>query len=278
MGIFDKKKTKYIEPEAFPGAKKKRGDIFAAAEPGAIERLERTGQTYPGPLVASLSEFEETGLGGLRNYLGQPSATEGELYTSAVDSILKTLEGGDPQYAEAYKKALRRDLEEGMDLLASKTSARDKYFGGGRIQTTGEMVEDYLTNLAVIRAEEQERAKDRALQAVGPALEYSQFAETEPLQRIAASQEFGQLPRLIQQAEMDADYQEWVRALNDLGISLDTATGLATFQPGMTAVTEGGGIGGTLAGGLVGGGLALATGGATGGFIPGAMVGSLFNR
>lgn len=244
LGGNGRKGAKYIEPESFPGAKEKRKKLFEAAEPGALGRLGLAGEGYQGPLVAALSEFEETGLEGLRDYLGQPLPTEGELYTSAVDEILKTLSAeGDEEYKQAYKTKMMRELEEGMDLLASKTSARDKYFGGGRIETSGEMIEDYLAELAVIQAEVDERAKGRKMQAIQDALGFTQYAEEAPVQRIGVSQQYGALPRLIKQAEMDADYQEWLRALSDLGISLDTATGLATYQPGGTMVTGGGGGG-----------------------------------
>jgi len=242
MSIFTKKeKTK--ELEAFPGAAKMRGTLAGAAEPGALERVGRAGQTYPGPLVAALSEFEETGLKGLGDYLGRPPATEGKLYTSAVDEIAKTLSGDyDPaqsEYYQAYRTAVMRELEESKDRLAARTSAGDKFFGGGRIATEGEMEESAVGDLALVLGQLAERERERRLGAVPQALSLTQYGEQAPVDRVAASQQFGALPRLIEQAEMDTEYQEWIRALNDLGIALDTATGLATYTPGV--ITTGGG-------------------------------------
>jgi len=244
MALFTKKEKIKVAPEAYPGQRAQLGRIAGAAEPGALERIGRAGEPYPGPLVAALSEFEETGLGGLREFLGKPLPTEGKLYTSAVDEILRTLEGeydpAESEYYQAYRTGVMRELEEAKDRLAAVTSARDKYFGGGRIATTGEMEETAIGELAMISAQLAERERERRIGAVPQALGLAEYGEAAPAQRVAISQQLGALPRLIEQAEMDAEYQEWVRALSDLGISLDVATGLATYQP--TAVATGGGL------------------------------------
>ena len=247
MGIFsDPKKTKAVlAPEAFPGQRAMLGDIAGAAKPGALQRLQLAGTAYQGPLVAALSEFEETGLEGLRDYLGTQLPTEGALYQSAEAEILKTLSGEeyDPAsggYYQAYRTQIMRELEEAKDRLASRASAGDKLFGGGRIATEGEMEESAVGQMALVLGQMAERERERKLSVLPQALQYTQYGEAAPLQRVAASQQFGALPRLIEQAEMDAEYQEWMRQLNDLGISLDVATGLATYQPGYYTQTTGG--------------------------------------
>jgi len=246
MGLFtSNKKTKYIEPESYPGAKANRGLLAGVAQPGAEERLRLAGTEYQGPLVAALSEFEQQGLAELGDYLNSPLGTEGELYGSAEEEILKTLQGEyDPvnsDYYKAYKNQIMREIQEAKDRLAARASAGDKFFGGGRISTEGEMEESALGQMAVTLGELQERERERRLGAVQQALQLTQYGEEAPVARITAAETLGALPRLIKQAEYDADYQEWMRALNDLGIALDTATGLATYQPNIIAETSGGG-------------------------------------
>lgn len=246
MGIFStSKKSKMVIPESFPGASAMRGRLAGAAEPGALKRIGLAGTEYQGPLVAALSEFEETGLAGLKDWLGSELPTEGTLYKSAADEIQKTLSGEayDPvhgEYYKAYRTQIMRELEEAKDRLAARASAGDKLFGGGRITTEGEMEESALGQMALTLGQLQERERERRLGAVGQALGLTQYEEAAPLARVAASQQYGALPRLIEQAEMDAEYQEWMRALNDMGIALDVATGLATYQPGGAMVTTGG--------------------------------------
>lgn len=253
MGIFDSlfgKKEKTVKPttrefKLYDPMAGYRSELAGAAKDPALERLRRAGEPYQGPLTAALSEFEEAGLMGLGEYLQSPIGTEGILYQSAEDEILKTLQGEayDPAsgpYYQAYRNQIMRELEEAKDRLAARASAGDKFFGGGRIATEGEMEESALGQLAVTLGGMAERERERRLGAVPRALEMTQYGEVAPVQRMATAFQFGQLPRLIEQAEMDAEYQEWIRALNDLGIALDTATGLATYQPRTALVsTEG---------------------------------------
>ena len=244
MSIFTTKEKIKQAPESFPGAATMRKNLATTAEPGALERLKLAGTEYQGPLVAALSEFEETGLQGLEDYLGQPLPTEGTMYKSAVDEIMKTLTGeydpAESEYYKAYRTGVMRELEESKDRLAARASAGDKFFGGGRIATEGELEESAMGDMAMVMGQLAESERERRLGAVPQALGLTQYGEEAQLQRVAASQQYGELPRLIEQAEMDADYQEWIRALGDLGIALDTATGLATYQP--TAVKTGGGL------------------------------------
>lgn len=283
MGIFTKKERIELPPQAYPGQRKQLGALGKAAQPGALQRIGLAGTEYQGPLVAALSEFEETGLASLEDWLGSELPTEGTLYKSAADEIQKTLSGEayDPvhgEYYQAYRTQVMRELEEAKDRLAARASAGDKLFGGGRIATEGEMEESALGQMALILGQLQERERERRLGAVGQALGLTQYEEAAPLARVAASQQYGALPRLIEQAEMDAEYQEWMRALNDMGIALDVATGLATYQPGFIAT--GGGpkdwvkdVGGiiSLAGGLSG----LFAGGGGGGQIGSTLQGKL---
>ncbi len=243
MGIFSTpKKTKaVVAPESFPGAGAMRRRLAGAAEPGALERIGRAGQEYQGPLIAALSEFEETGLAGLKDWLGTELPTEGVMYKSAADQIMKMLsEESNEEYRQAYKTQALRELQEAKDRLASRSARGSKLFGGTRLGVEGEMEEDFLANLAVFQAELDERRKERILRATQQALGFTQYEEGVQPRRTAISQTLGALPREIEQAEMDADYQEWMRALNDLGISLDVATGLATYQPGYFLETTGG--------------------------------------
>lgn len=237
MGLFSSpSKYKYIQPEPFTGAAGYRKELAEAAKPGALKRISLAGTPYQGPLVAALSEFEETGLAGLKDWLGGELPTEGVMYKSAADEILKTLAGEeyDPtkgEYYKAYRTGVMRELEEAKDRLAARASAGDKLFGGGRRKVEGELEESAVGDLALVLGQLAERERERRLGTVGQALELTRYEEAAPLGRIEASQVFGELPRLIEQAEMDREYQEWIRALSDMGIALNVATGLATYQP-----------------------------------------------
>ncbi len=65
------------------------------------------------------------------------------------------------------------------------------------------------------------------------------FEERMPLGRIAAAQQLGALSRQWEQAVLDAQREEYLRQLTDLGIPLDVATQMSTYQPPMYQPTYG---------------------------------------
>ncbi len=234
MSLFSKSsKPKVLW--AYPNQQADRTNLASAALPGALERLNTAGQSYPGDLVAPLSEFEQTGLEDLDRYLGSTPATETDLYKQAEGEISKTLTGGyDPlgdTYYQAYRNQVLNELQESKDRLAASTSSRDKYFGGGRISTEGELERESLGDLSLMLAQLAQNERQNKLNAVPMAMNLTTYGETAPLARVAASQEYGDLPREIEQAGLSAEYQEYIRQLEDLGIPLDTALSLALMQP-----------------------------------------------
>lgn len=237
MGIFSKpSKYKYIQPESFPGAPKLRKTLATTAEPGALERLRRAGETYPGQLTAPLSEFETTGLEQLGQYLESPLPTTGGLYGAARGEVEKTLAGEeyDPfkgEYYQAFQENLKRELAEAKDRLAARTSARDAFYGGGRVAGEAELEETALGGLRQELGRLQEAERARMLGVVPWATEMTAYEEQAPLTRIAAAQEFGALPREWQQAGLDREKLEYLRQLTDLGLPLEVAFKLATWQP-----------------------------------------------
>jgi len=215
-----------------------REDLLVESLKAALERLQRAGEPYPGQLpgTAGPSEYEQMGLEQLGQYLQGPLPSEGSLWGQAKGEIGKTLGGEeyDPvqgAYYQAYRSQVMRELEEAKDRLGAQTSARDKYFGGGRIQTTGELEETATGNLAMTLGQLSERERVRRLGAVEPAMRMTAFEEAEPLARVQASQTFGALPRQLEEAGLGAQYGEWIRQLQDLGVPLETAMTLAMYKP-----------------------------------------------
>lgn len=211
-----------------------RKSLYEAAEPGALSRLGRAGETYPGDLTAPLSGFEQRGLGQLGDYLDRPPASQDPLFQAGREELLKTFGGEyDPEgpYYQAYKTKVMQELTEAKDRLAATTSARDKFFGGGRISATGELEESAVGDLALVLGQLYERERERKLQAVPEATRLGLTEEMLPLQRIEAATTFGAIPRQIEQEGLNREYSEWQRALADLGIPLDVAQGLATYRP-----------------------------------------------
>lgn len=230
-----------------------RERLAKLAEPGAKERIGRAGEPYPGPLTAGLSGYEQTGLDLLRKYLGSTPLTQQPLYGMAKEELGKTFgEEYDPaqgEYYKAYRSNMLRELAEAKDRLASRTSARDIFGSTGRVAGEAELEETALGNLTEVLGRLFETERGRKLGAVPMAQQLLAFGEAAPRERIGAATTYGALPRATEQASYDAQYQEWLRQLGDLGIPLDTATGLATVTPPMYQPTYGpSGLSQTMAG------------------------------
>ncbi len=236
MGIFSSPaKKKLIQPESFPGAPKLRQDIGEAAGPGALERLERAGEAFPGQLTAERSGFEETGLAHVGEYLDTPYASSDPLYQSARQEYEQTLgDGRDPfesEYYQAFRDNTLRELAEAKDRLASRTSARDSFYTGGRIAGEGELEETALGGLRQTLGEMQERERLTRLGIAPDALRLAMAQNLEPAMRAEQALTFGERERSFRQTELDREREEWIRQLTDLGIPLQTAFNIATWQP-----------------------------------------------
>lgn len=232
MGIFDPT-VESLEPDWQAELRKK---VTGKAAGGAFERLNRAGEAYTGELTAPMSEQEKTGMDLLTKFLGT-AGTESPLYGQAESEFAKTLGGEYDPSASEYYKALRnsvlRELRLAKDRLASATSARDQYFGGGRIAETGKLEEGATNQLATVLGQLAEKERQNRLAVAQGVPAFVSARQGAALAPVAASQQYGALPRTIQQASDEAQYQEWLRQLNDLGIPLDTLLGLATYSPPM---------------------------------------------
>jgi len=219
-------------PQMTPEQREALKQILPPATDKALTRIARAGQAYPGEFVAPLSEFEEFGLGALDRYLGSELPTQSNLFGAAKGRLEDVLSGEyDPfesQYYQSLRQNVLRELEESKDRLGAQTSARDKYFGGGRIETEGELEEQALGSLAQQLGAMYER--ERA-EAIPQAMKLMAFEESMPLQRMQAAFGYGSLPRTMEQAQLEAERQEWQRQLEDLNLPVQVATGLTTYQP-----------------------------------------------
>ncbi len=166
-----------------------RKTLGTAAEPGALERINRAGETYPGQLTAGLSGFEQTGLGKLGDFLKTDDFSQDPLFQAGREELLKTFGGEyDPEgpYYQAYKTKVMQELTEAQDRLKATTSARDKFFGGGRIAVSGELEESAVGDLALILGQLFERERERKLQAVPEATRTAIAGDLAPQARIEA--------------------------------------------------------------------------------------------
>ena len=242
-GIFEKeKKQTPIVIEAFPGQRDMLAKMSGAALPGALERIGTLGDPYEGKLTAGMSKFEDIGMDTLAQYLNSPGLGGNELFTAAKGEALSTLQGDkyDPSegdYYKAFRSAVQIELQDAKDRIAARTSANDMFFGGGRIKAEGDVETDTMNTLVQFLGQLSLRERENRMGMVPLAASLGQMEDRSPLDRIAASQTFGALPRMLEQEGLDREYTEYQRQLNDLNIALSTIQQLGGLNQYMSSYT-----------------------------------------
>lgn len=224
-------KTEDLEP-AWQNAYRQR--LADAATAGSKSRLDMAGESYPGQLTAGLSEFETRGLDLLGDALDKGPATNGESFKATQGALASALNPGDPsnrEYYQAYRQAAMRELSNAKDSVRASRSTSDAYGGSGLDRAEGKLESDTIGNLANVLGGLIDSDRNAGLGAIQNGMTAAQTQQNQPLEYAAAATALGDLPRSIEQANYDAQYQEWMRSLNDLGIPLDVAAGLITYQP-----------------------------------------------
>jgi hypothetical protein len=234
-GLFGKKKPKLL---MLPEQREAYRTLLPAAIDKGRDFMQVGTEPYTGERVAPMSEYEDIGLGTLGDYLSSPLPTESSLYGLSAGELEKTLAGKeyDPAtgpFYEAYRTNVMRDLQKLTDAIRQRAAGAGgrSVFAGGPVQEEREAALAGHANLAEVLGRMYEGERARRLGTVPLALQTMGWAEQVPQARVAASQQYGALPRMIEQAELDARYQDFIRQLQNMGMSLQAAVGLATSKP-----------------------------------------------
>jgi hypothetical protein len=251
--LLARTKTKSLEPEWQSGL---RNDLGQQALPKARERIIRAGDTYDGPLNAPMSDYQNQGMTALGRALDAGPATKTPEWAGIQEALQDQLGVGDDpagkSYYQNYKTALLGELRAAEDRMGATRPGGATNFGN--------LGEDSEGAVAMVLARLAENDRARRQQAIPLGLEATAAEQRIPFDLVNASQQIGSLPRAIEQQALDADYQEWMRALNDLGVPLDTLAGLTTYNPGWAVNQNEGYLGevagaiGAILGGIFGGG------------------------
>ena len=196
------------------------------------------GKEYSGAFTAPMSGFESTGLELLKNYLGT-SAT-GDLYGAAKSQIMDTLGGkfADPQsspFIKSMTNLAKMNLRDEIDRSRASAGSRGTYFTTQAMKgerDLGERTQNYLNSIIGQFSQEERNKMFQAAPMASALEEYG--LHTAPLKQVAASQTFGSLPRLIEQADLETRYQDFTRKQGELGDVQNTAKFLASGGQNLT--------------------------------------------
>ena len=178
--------------------------------------------------TAPMSSYESSGLESLQKYLAQ---ADPEHYGD-IDSAMKQALSGESPYTvdrdatsdylrDAVMPGLRRDYGKMRTDLQESFAGGGKYWATPRLEAEENLSEEYLRNAGETVAGyrykdvEAERAgKSEGAQIAAGTLPYassiSDYLTGGDLRKTEASQQYGSLPRLLEQNDLTAEYQDWL--------------------------------------------------------------------
>ena len=197
---------------------------------------ERIGMGLPrwtGKWVAEPSEYEEEALGKLGEYLrSEPS----ELLGYGLGRYREALEGMSPEetydwYMKYIAPLERRYMEtEVIPRIREEYIPTGTFYGSPRYERVGKAWEQFgAEQLGRIgRAIMGERESARRMLGYLPTM--TALEEERPLRLAEAGLRLGALPRLLEQAEIESEIQEFIRTTPELSPVLDKALQLLSLQ------------------------------------------------
>ena len=178
---------------------------------------------YGGQLTAPLSQYEQLALSELGNFFNTPIT--GELFGAAKGQILDTLGGryADPAtspFIQAMTRLSSQNLGDLITQARGRRGARGTYFTRAGIQEEGQLAERSQNYLNALIGQFINQERGRQMQAIPFAFAGEEYGGlTAPLRRVQAGLSYGAVPRLLEQADLERQYNEFTRQTGDVGVS-----------------------------------------------------------
>lgn len=231
-GLFGKKKSggdtmpaQVLLPEWQQAAGKQLSDYVTQ-----YLKNYQPGKAYSGDFTADLTGAENTGLAQLNQFLSAPNT--GELFKSANQNILDTVSGkfSDPAaspFIQAMTNLSKMNLQDSIDASRRSAGSRGTYFTKSAIEGENRLRERANTGLDAVIGDFINQERGRQQTANSQALAFDKYANFDaPLSKVTASQTLGSLPRLLEQADLEAQYADFQRQQNELSGVPSTAQSL----------------------------------------------------
>lgn len=201
-------------------------------------QIGKSAPQYKGEMVAKKTPQESSSLDWLQKYADQGQS---EGMGLANEEVKKTMSGYyDPSsspYYQAVKAESARNLEDALGGIESDAAGGGRYWTGARLGQQREARTDVANSLNTMLGGMAEKERMNRLNTVPIAAQLGQYAENQPLAKTEALQQYGSLDRVLNQAQDEAVYNEWLRSTQDYPLQiaqLSSAFGLQ--QPIMSQV------------------------------------------
>lgn len=230
MGLFDRKA---IAPVTFDprNDQRKQVDQFLSDFVSKYGGQYQPGKAYDQPFTAPVSSFERQGLDQfLPQYLNAPDVS-GNL-NDARTFLNKTITGGFDPGTSAYYQALRSTAQYNRGQAIKDTNAdlgaRGKFFSSEAVNKYGDINAQTTNSLNSSMAELADRERNRSMSAVPYATSLEDYISKIPLQKTAATQTYGSLPRLLEQNDLESMYQDFIRKQDEGKGAVNAGSGVSS--------------------------------------------------
>jgi hypothetical protein len=232
-GLFDSKKTTVTQEPMMPDWQLATGKQLSDWIQKYMDQYQ-PGAAYTGKLSAGMSSQEQTGQSLLDQFLAGKGI--GDLFAQGKQQISDTLAGkyADPNtspFIQSMKQVSAQDLADAINASRRGSGARGKFFSTASGQEEGDLANRNLQNLNSIIGQFTQQERQNMLGAVPQATAMDQYEnQTVPLSKIQAASTFGSLSRTLEQADLERQYNEFVRQRTEMSGPVSAAQSLYQTQ------------------------------------------------
>ena len=199
----------------------------------------KPGEQYGGEMIAPPSPYGKESLDYLRQYSkGGPTASTAGAKTYLQDIVGKYKDPASSPYYQAVKAEAGRLKEQGMRDIEDIAAGGGRYWTGARMGEQAEYGKDIDVGLMNVLGQLAEAYTGQQLQAAPMLAGMGEYEEARPLRAATALQGMGDYERNIQQSQLQAVYQEWLRATQDRPMQMGALAAGVEQPPMYGRVTE----------------------------------------
>lgn len=192
------------------------------------------GEAYGGKFTADMTDLEKMGLDQLGGVMNAPAT--GDLFAAGKQQIMDTLGGkyANPNESPFIKSMIALSKQNLGDLINTERAnrgARGTYYTKAGVNAEGLLNERTQNYLNSVVGDFMNTERGRMFEAAPIAQEMDKYGTlTAPLAKIQASQTLGSLQRTIEQADLEAQYQDFERQRKEMAMPINSAQSLYGTQ------------------------------------------------
>lgn len=233
-GLFSSKKSSGPQGPTFDKIYDPFASSRAALNDFLTKEVGKPGPAYTGDRVAPASAIEQKSLEAANRYAEAPATSP--TLGLAADEIKKTLSGDyDPStspYYQAVKAEAARNLEITNDRIKDASAGAGRYYSGARIKAQADAAANVNNQLNTTLGSIAQQERQNRLGVIPQALALDEQQSLAEAKKAQALQTIGALPRELQQAMLDALYQEFQQQFYEYPLNIaGLAAGPAQQQP-----------------------------------------------